>query len=158
MTLPASGAISMSQVNVELSRAWNAAISLDDVAVRDLAGVPSGAISMSQLHGKSASAPLSASASPSYIFKGTPGSGVQNSGVITINPAGGTGSYTYSWSVLSNTAGGNFANGTTSQTNSWNSDSFGLGSGVRQTVVRCTVTSGGSSVNVDITIDWEWTA
>jgi hypothetical protein len=157
MTLPASGAISMSQVNVELSRAWNAAISLDEVAVRDLAGVPSGAISMSQLHGKSASAPLSASASPgTYIYKSRGTTGVLSSGTITINPSGGTGGYSYAWSVLSNNAGGGLTNGTTNQTNNFNTSSFGAASGWRQTVLRCTVTSGAQSVNVDITIDWEW--
>ena len=50
--LPGSGAISMSQVNTELGRATNAPLSLDDPYVRQMAGAPSGAVSMSQLHGK----------------------------------------------------------------------------------------------------------
>lgn len=53
MTLPASGQISISQVSVELGRASNATTSLGESAVRTLAGVPSGAISMSNLWGKS---------------------------------------------------------------------------------------------------------
>lgn len=52
MTLP-TGTISMSQVNTELGYASTATISLNDAAVRSLAGVPSGAISMSNLQGKS---------------------------------------------------------------------------------------------------------
>lgn len=54
MTLPSSGAISLSQVDTELGRASNAAVSLGETAVRSMAGVSSGAISMSNLYGKSA--------------------------------------------------------------------------------------------------------
>ncbi len=59
MTLPASGAISLSQVAVELGRASTATTSLTETAVRDLAGVPSGAISLTDLYGKSAAGPVS---------------------------------------------------------------------------------------------------
>ena len=52
MTLP-TGQISMSQVNTELSKSSTALISLNDSDVRALAGVPSGAISMANLQGKS---------------------------------------------------------------------------------------------------------
>lgn len=52
MTLPASGAISLSQVNTELQKSSTATISLGDSDVRLLAQVPSGAISMSNLYGK----------------------------------------------------------------------------------------------------------
>lgn len=52
MTLP-TGTISMSQVNTELGRSSTASISLGESAVRTLAGVPSGAISMNNLRGKS---------------------------------------------------------------------------------------------------------
>ncbi|MFM0263335.1 hypothetical protein [Paraburkholderia sediminicola] len=56
MTLPASGAISMSQINVELTRAPNAPLTLNDPMVRLLAGVSSGAISLSNLYGKNGQA------------------------------------------------------------------------------------------------------
>ena len=55
MALPsAPSSISMSQVNTELSRSATATINLNDAEVRTLAGVPSGAISMDNLRGKSA--------------------------------------------------------------------------------------------------------
>lgn len=53
MALPGSGAISLSQVNTELGLAATTAISLNQTNVRNLAGVASGQISMSNLHGKS---------------------------------------------------------------------------------------------------------
>lgn len=53
MALPESGAISLSQVNVELGNASNAVISMGDADVRALFGVASGAISMSNGYGKS---------------------------------------------------------------------------------------------------------
>ena len=55
MTLPSAyNTITMAQVNTELGRASNAAISLTETAVRTLAGVPSGIITMHDLPGKSA--------------------------------------------------------------------------------------------------------
>lgn len=52
-TLPGTGPISMSQVNVELGKGSTSRISLGDSAVRNLAGRPSGSISMGHLRGKS---------------------------------------------------------------------------------------------------------
>lgn len=57
MTLPTSGAISLNQVNTELGLSATAAINMGASNVRTLAGVASGAISMSNLHGKSNTIP-----------------------------------------------------------------------------------------------------
>lgn len=53
MALPSSGTISLSQVNTELQLSSTATISMNDTNVRTLAGVSSGSISMTNLHGKS---------------------------------------------------------------------------------------------------------
>jgi len=55
MSLPASGTITLGQVNVELGRASTAAINMNEAVVRFTFNVPSGAISMSNGYGKSAS-------------------------------------------------------------------------------------------------------
>lgn len=54
MTLPASGQISLNQVNVELDNSGTAQIGMNDTAVRDLFGISSGEIEMSDGYGKSA--------------------------------------------------------------------------------------------------------
>lgn len=51
MTLP-TGTISLDQVNIELGRSATAVINMNEGPVRLLAGVPSGAISMDNLRGK----------------------------------------------------------------------------------------------------------
>jgi len=52
MTLPVSGAISFNAINVELGVAGTTQASLNQASYRTLAGVPSGAISMSNFYGK----------------------------------------------------------------------------------------------------------
>lgn len=54
MTLQSSGAISLANVNVELGRSSTTTITMNETVVRNLAGIASGAISMSDFYGKSA--------------------------------------------------------------------------------------------------------
>jgi hypothetical protein len=63
MTLP-TGTITMAQVNVELSNPSSTTISLNQTAVRALASIPSGTISMDDLRGTSAA--MSASGGTEY--------------------------------------------------------------------------------------------
>tara|TARA_R110000823_G_scaffold312302_1_gene438874 strand:- start:236 stop:1147 length:912 start_codon:yes stop_codon:yes gene_type:complete len=53
MTLPSSGQITLNQVNVELDNSGTAQIGMGDTAVRDLFGIASGEIEMSDGYGKS---------------------------------------------------------------------------------------------------------
>ncbi len=50
MTLPASGLITLDDVNVELGHAPGTPISLNQADVRALAEIPSGPISLDDLH------------------------------------------------------------------------------------------------------------
>lgn len=102
MALPNGTTISLSQVNVELSRSATATISLGETAVRNLAGVPSGAISMSDLWGKSAVPPmtLSYTGGVGEVFS-TPCVTVYASATVSVS--GGTPPYSYSWSRVSGT-------------------------------------------------------
>jgi hypothetical protein len=52
MTLQSSGTISMSNLNTEMGYSATAQVSLNDPVMRTLAGVPSGAISLSDFYGK----------------------------------------------------------------------------------------------------------
>jgi hypothetical protein len=72
MTLQSSGAISLANVNVELGRSSTTNISLNESAVRTLAGVASGTISLSNLYGKSA-----------ITFTPASGGTVSNTGIIS---------------------------------------------------------------------------
>ena len=53
MALPASGPISISAINTEMGRASNAATNLNETAIRKLAGILSGVISLNSFYGKS---------------------------------------------------------------------------------------------------------
>ena len=58
MALPASGTISLNQCHVELGASSGTSVSMNDSDMRSLANVSSGAISLSNFHGKSAETSL----------------------------------------------------------------------------------------------------
>ena len=74
MTLPASGAISFNSINVELGVAGTTLANINQASYRTLAGVPSGAIALSNFYGKSNKISVSATISA-------------NSTNYTLNPA-----------------------------------------------------------------------
>lgn len=109
MTLPASGAISLSDVMAELKIANPARalpISLGHADVLALAGVAGPANSLSNLYGKSAAAALTVTAAnDGPKFKATTGIGPAPTINATSTPAGGSGSYSYAWTRVSGDAG-----------------------------------------------------
>lgn len=92
MTLPVSGPISMSQINVELSRPATQTVSLDEAPVRGLAGIVSGPIGFSNLLGKAAWA-------PSLFPAGDGAFGTLSFKNFTIECNGAPEGATYAWSI-----------------------------------------------------------
>lgn len=167
MTLPASGAISLTQVMAEIrtrnpGRAYP--ISLGDSDVLALAGVPGPANSLSNLYGKTASG-------GTMVVSSVDGYGSANSttsgGTVACSPAvgvtGGSGSYTYAWSATSNPGSATLSNATSSTCST--SKTFAKQStGALVITLQCVVTEVGGTGQVvtktGITgnLDWSGTA
>lgn len=99
MTLPASGAISLTQVLAELrisNPGRSAVIGLGDADVRALAGVASGPISLSNLYGKSSFTVTGNSAGASKSTAAAPQTVSCNPSVTIL---GGVAPFSYVWSV-----------------------------------------------------------
>jgi len=145
MTLP-TGTITMGQVNTELGRSATATISLNETAVRTLAGVPSGTISMNNLRGKSSfSASGTTSVSGSDTRLGA-GSKTVTTSAASVTPSGGTSPYSYLWEYVS---GDTFLpNTSTSNSTTFSKNmTVSVGQTVEATgVYRCRVTDSASNV------------
>lgn len=148
MTTP-TGTISLSDVNVELGRSSTANISMNEAAVRTLAGVGGSgtAISMNDLRGKS-SLSVNYPSGASGSFFGYDYCGYADTQVDAPTISGGTGTYTYSWTRIS---GSWFTiNSSTAQRPIWSIAT--LCNDSRTEIWRVTVTSGSTSVTDDVEI------
>ena len=127
MTIKSSGLISLSDINVELGRAANAPISLNDPAVRTLLAVSAGAIGLANAYGKSNYAPPG---SVPFIAPGTYNFTVPNfANSLTVKLWGGGAAPLYSW--LNSSPTGTTAAGTASSFGSYLS---ATGSETRQAI------------------------
>lgn len=155
MTLP-TGTISMSQVNTELGRSSTAQISLGESAVRTLAGVASGAISMNNLRGKSAMSVTASNVSGSAGGFANSGD-VYGSGTKT-TVTGGTAPFTYSWAHISTSSGDTPAiSGPTTANPSWSANVDDIPASVSTWRVTVTSSGGVSSAQATITVTLNWT-
>jgi hypothetical protein len=152
MALPSTGPLSMSQVNTELGRSSTATISLNESAVRTLAGVPSGAISFQNLRGKSA---LSVSAtSVSGFNSGFAFSGPVSTDNTSTTVTGGASPFTFSWARISGSTVPQVSSSTAQNPNWFNNDTP---SGTYDAVWRVTVTDANSNTaTADINVSLTW--
>lgn len=160
MTLPASGPISLSQIQAEFGGAQP--ISLSEYyrggpnvpAVSTTTTIPaSGTISFDQFHGEADTAPsLSVSISPTSAYG--LGTGTPSTNNVTAAVSGGTAPYTYSWTRVS---GDVFTTSNpTAATTHW-SIAVGIND-IKTAVYKCTVTdnlgvTGFDTVGVEV--DWD---
>lgn len=105
MALPSTGPLSFNQVNTELGRPATQLITLNDPAVRSLAGIPSGTIAFSDLRGKAASGSIDNSSPSSWVELTAP----IDSPIRTWNNPANTAiqaDTTYSYYVINNVSSG----------------------------------------------------
>ncbi|MEO2218379.1 hypothetical protein ABGV49_15050 [Chromobacterium vaccinii] len=137
MTLPASGALSARELNIELDRPGNAPGNAGEAALRALAEVGSGSYSATAFYGKSVFKPLAAALS-TYLSETTFTTGIGRPRVskeVTCTPINGTPPYAYAWEMLSEDRGHPSYSGETTAKIVFSGDPQGYGS-----TWRCRVT------------------
>lgn len=159
MTTPAGPPINLGHVLAELqvqNPGRGYPISLGDADVRALAGVPSGDITLGHLYGKSAISPLVATGNNDYGYSASSVGG----GIVTAYPsvtaAGGSGTKSYAWSILS--ASSTVTLGNTGSSQCTVSKNYVKNSnGYISVYLRCVVSDATGSVTVDnIVAELEW--
>lgn len=161
MTTPTSGAITIGQAAAEAGVGLPA--SLGDAALRALAGVPSGPISLGDLYGKSAGTPPAA---PSPLTVQTQdGSGYADSSTaagavscqVTATVTGGTGTITHLWEFISNPGQATLSNSNSASARvSRNYARYSSGSAEAQLRYTVRDSTGAQVVAQPVTATLEW--
>ena len=152
MTLPVSpNAISFNNINQELGKAspYDQTVSLNDAAVRSLAGVASGQISMSNLHGKANAFAATITTNQTNLNLATwaAANGWNGTSVATITIAAGVWIYSTSTGTPALTTG-NFPNGLTIVNNGYIAGMGGQGTGWNSKSTN----NGGNAISLGCTI------
>lgn len=149
MTLPASSPISLGDVLTEIRRVDPGRalpISLGDADVRALAGKPSGAVSLSDLYGKSSYIPMSGSLSDlSMTGVANPGANYTEHENLTISFSGGLAPFVFAWTSVSGNGSVDAINAATTVVN-MPVARFAAPGTVTSQVVRCVVTDATGAV------------
>lgn len=160
MTLPASGYISLGQVLDELRVAnpnRGLPISLGDADVLALAGKSGPPISLGDLYGKSAIAPLTAVGNNDYTFTNSVNGNGTARAYPSVTVSGGSGTRTYAWSILSTTNPSATVSNTGSSRCTVSVPYYQNTNGSATVYLRCVVTDSTRSVTVDnIVASLEW--
>lgn len=160
MTIRTTPPISLSDVMAELrivdpNRVYP--ISLGDADVRALAGRPSGAISLSDLYGKSSYVPMTVYATGGSDFQNSVyGPGTASAGAAA-SVTGGRGAMMFNWVVLSS-IGDPVISGHTTPTLYASRGYTENSNGSATVTARCDVTdeTGATASSVEVSIDLRW--
>lgn len=144
MTLPTSGALTLSNVLTELKIANSSRatpVSLGDADVLALAGKSAPPISLSDLYGKSSYVAMSGTLPDVAFYASANPSGARTEhATVTLSLSGGIPTYSESWSTVSGSGSVNAANALSTTVNLPNN--FTSSGDVITQVVQCVVTDG----------------
>ncbi len=160
MTTPAANPISLTDVLTELridNPGRSAVISLGDADVRNLAGVPAGAISLTNLLNKNSYVPMNVTGNDSTNFASSAGGPGTVSCTPSVSVANGRGPKSYLWTFTSNPSGCTLGD-STSQTCTVSKGFTQNSTGSASAVLNCAVTDSVTTVNrpgINSFLGWE---